>query len=213
MKKIYLLSGLGADHRVFDYLELSGYHLQHIKWTKPRHKEPIEDYAKRLVSQIQDQNPILLGVSFGGIMAIEIAKLIKVERIILISSVRTQREIPFYYRLIGSLGVNKLMPSFVLKSISPVTYWFFGTMSNSDRQLLKQIIIDTDARFLKWAINIIVNWRNSDQIKELIVIGGSNDRLLPARNPDYLIEDGGHFMIVNRSSEISDLIKKILGRF
>ena len=70
MKELYLLSGLGADKRVFDCLDLSGFKLNHIVWIDPLDNETIEDYAQRLLLQIPASRPTLMGVSFGGIMAI-----------------------------------------------------------------------------------------------------------------------------------------------
>ena len=106
MKDIYLLSGLGADHRVLQDLDFSGYNITFIKWIQLIKNESIEDYAKRLTEQIITQNPIIIGLSFGGIMAVEIGKLIDTERIILIASAKTKFEIPFYYSFAGSLGLQ-----------------------------------------------------------------------------------------------------------
>ncbi|MFC0184357.1 hypothetical protein SAMN04515674_102122 [Pseudarcicella hirudinis] len=81
MKHLYIFSGLGADRRVFKYLDLSGYEITFIDWISPEKNEPIEYYAKRLTAQIKDSNPILTGLSFGEIMAIKVAKLINIEKI------------------------------------------------------------------------------------------------------------------------------------
>jgi hypothetical protein len=72
---------------------------------------------------------------------------------------------------------------------------------------LKQILNDTDSRFLKWAINAIAHWKNSDKPSG-IKIHGNNDKVLPLKtDADYVIEGGGHFMIVTRGKEISELIE------
>lgn len=91
MRDIYLLSGLGADKSAFNFIDLSDFNANHIEWVNPAENEQIENYAKRLSKQIQTDNPIVIGVSFGGIMAIEIAKLVKTEKIIVISSVKSMR--------------------------------------------------------------------------------------------------------------------------
>ncbi len=85
---IYLISGLGADYRVFQKIDLEANSYTHIKWDKPKSQnQSIIDYTKGLLAQIKHENPILIGVSFGGMIAIEIAKLIPVRKIIIISSV------------------------------------------------------------------------------------------------------------------------------
>jgi hypothetical protein len=126
MKEIYLLSGLGADKRVFEFLDFSDFKINHVEWIVPTDRETIQSYAQRLLKQIPTSRPIIIGVSFGGIMAVEIGKLIDAEKIILISSVRTRNDVPIYFRFIGRLGLNKIIPISLLKSVSALTYWFFG---------------------------------------------------------------------------------------
>src|SRR5688572_20594857 len=98
MAEVYLLSGLGADKRVFDWLDFSGNNVTHVIWLEPVSNESLEQYARRLLNQITATQPVLVGVSFGGIMAIEIAKLIETKKIVLISSARTRSDLPFYYK-------------------------------------------------------------------------------------------------------------------
>lgn len=206
MRQLYLISGLGADQRVFDFIDLSGFELNHIKWIKPVGKESIEQYATRLLPQIKTKRPIIIGVSFGGMVSIEIAKQIETERVIIISSAKTKSDIPFYYRITGKLRVNKVIPTKVFKMVNRLTYWFFGVKTSEEKKLLKTIIIETDDYFLRWAINCIVNWRNTIILSNLIHIHGTEDKILPLKNADYKIDRAGHFMIVNKAREISDLI-------
>ncbi|MDH4294838.1 MAG: hypothetical protein OEV74_01060 [Cyclobacteriaceae bacterium] len=99
MKDLFLLSGLGADSRVFDFLDLSNYNIHFIEWIDPHENEPIEAYARRLKVNIKKENPILLGISFGGMMAIEIGKQIRAEKIIIIiiSQNQAKHSCQFYF--------------------------------------------------------------------------------------------------------------------
>lgn len=212
MKEIYLLSGLGADKRVFDFVDFSGFKVNHIQWIDPLQGETIERYAQRLLTQIKTERPTLIGVSFGGMMAIEIAKLIDTGQVILISSAKTKFDIPVYFRLFGKLRLNSLMPSSHLKVVNRFTFWLFGTTSEKENELVRTIIKDTDPWFMKWAIDKIVNWRNTTVIKNLTHIHGTADKILPHRPCDFTITDGGHLMIINRSEELSGLIRKVLNR-
>jgi pimeloyl-ACP methyl ester carboxylesterase len=210
MKEIYLLSGLGADKRVFDFLDLSNHKLNHINWIDPLPDESIDSYAQKLTAQILTSKPILIGVSFGGIIAIEIGKLIKTEKVILISSAVTRNDIPFYYRFVGLLKLHKIIPSAALKNVNAITYWFFGIRDQKEKELLRAIIKETDQHFLKWAIQKIVNWQNKETLKNVIHIHGTSDRILPVSKPDYKIQNGGHLMIVNKSHEVGELLNKLL---
>ena len=109
--KIFIFSGLGADQRVFQKLDFSGFDVTFVNWIIPFEKETIEHYAARLLDQISGKNPILVGLSFGGIMAVEVAKQIETKKIILIASAKTKDEIPFYFQIAGKLNLQKLLPT------------------------------------------------------------------------------------------------------
>jgi pimeloyl-ACP methyl ester carboxylesterase len=205
LKIIYIFSGLGADERVFNNCTFHSYTPCFIPWQKPFKKETITEYATRLRLKIKEPNPTLLGISFGGIIAIEIAKQIHVEKLYLISSVETKLEIPFVYRLAGKFKLHKLIPYQLFKLPNPITYWAFGVKSNQDRLILKQIILETDVQFLKWAIQEIITWKNEEKFPFTITIHGGKDRLLPPVKKNYqlLIPDGGHLMILSNALEVS----------
>jgi pimeloyl-ACP methyl ester carboxylesterase len=212
MKKIYIFSGLGADERVFQYLDFSGFDTTFIRWTLPIKNETIENYAYQLTEQISKEKPILIGLSFGGMIATEVAKHIDTEKIIIIASAKTKNEIPFYYRLAGLFKIHKLLPTTIMKRPNIFSNWFFGTQSNEDKRMLANILQDTDAEFLKWAIDKIVNWTNQTRHKNLIHIHGTADRILPLCfvDCDLKVSGGGHFMTVNKADELTKKIRNLL---
>ena len=212
MKQLYLFSGLGADERVFDDLDFSEYEVTFIQWIQPLENEKIEDYAKRISVQIKTPNPILIGLSFGGMMAVEVAKLIKAEKVILIASAKTKFEIPLYYRLIGKTNIHRIVPASLLKQANFISNWFFGTESSKDKVLLANILRDTDPIFLKWAMDKIVNWQNAEITQTVKHIHGTADRILPLKfvSADVIIKGGGHLMTVNKAIELDFEIKKLL---
>ena len=209
-KELYLLSGLGADKRVFDYLDLDGFKLIHIDWIKPLEDEKIESYSERLVQQVTTSQPTMIGVSFGGIIAIEMAKHIKARKLILISSVKTKNGIPFRYRLAGNLWMNKLIPATLYRKANLLVYWLFGVTKKKEKELLKAIMDDADNDFVDWATNAIVTWDNEEQISNIVTIHGTADRIFPFKEADYKIEKGGHMMIVSKAGEVSRILRHIL---
>ena len=207
MKSIYLFSGLGADHRVFSNIQLSGYKSVYIKWLPNQKGEAINDYARRLLPQITTNRPILIGLSFGGIIAAEVAKLISVETLILLASVKTRSELPPAVRR-SWLPLHRWLPGWVLIRPNFVLNWFFGTESEHDRRLLANILRDTDPHFLKWALDQITKWQNIHVHPATVHIHGTKDRLFPIKYLSSVIpvEDGGHFMTVNKAPEVTALI-------
>lgn len=212
MSKIYIFSGLGVDRRVVENIDFGNLDIEFIDWIPPLHRETIKHYAKRISQKITSAQPTLLGLSFGGFIAVEIAKIIETKKVILIASAKTRAELPAIYKFIGKLKLNKLVPAAVLKSHNVMTEWFFGTKSKSDKTLLKRILQDTDPRFLSWAINEILQWQNETEPKDWVHIHGDRDRILPLKNvkTNFVIKDGGHFMTVNKAKEIEFILKSIL---
>jgi pimeloyl-ACP methyl ester carboxylesterase len=210
MKDLFLLSGLGADKRVFDFLDFGEHNVHHIVWINPQKNETIQEYAKRLCNQIHISNPILIGVSFGGMIAMEIGKIIKTEKIILISSARTKKDIPLSFKLTGWLKLHyTISPSFMANN-NPVTSWLFGATTSSEKELLSSILKDTDVQFSNWAIDTIGRWGNVDSLQNVTQIHGTKDKILPFKEAKFVIEGGEHLMIVNRADEVSSAIKNAL---
>ncbi|GEM63300.1 hypothetical protein SF1_12820 [Sphingobacterium faecium NBRC 15299] len=209
---IYILSGLGVDRRVFSRINFEGLPIEYLDWMYPVAQESMASYAKRLSLKITAKDPILIGLSFGGMMAIEIAKIIKVQKIVLLASAKGTEEIPILYRIIGGLKLNHILPNALLKKHNILLDYFFGITLKQDKLMLKQILRDTDPQFLVWAIDKILNWKNEIISADLIHIHGSKDRIIPIKNitPSYVIEHGGHFMTMTHAKDIELLLRKLL---
>jgi len=207
-RKIYAFSGLGADESVFTELEFPGYEVIFVRWIQPLQQETMVAYASRLLAQITSSQPILIGLSFGGMMAIEVAKQIDTTHVILLASAKTKSEIPFYFRWVGKLGLHRLLPAGLLKRPGFFPNWLFGVQSEAEKEILNEILRKTDPAFVRWAIHQIVCWKNEAIPDQLTHIHGDIDRLLPHRfvNCDHTISKGGHFMTLNRASEINELL-------
>lgn len=204
--KIFAISGLGADKRVFKYLTLE-YDLIPIEWIKPKKKEPIIEYSKRLIREYGIENEQefgILGVSFGGLIATEISKLTKPKFTILISSVETRTELSGIIKLVGKLKLIELIPEKLLNPPKALAHFMFGT---EKKELLNSILADTDLNFTKWAIRELMNWKNQSRLPNLIKISGTKDKLLPPKGENIiLIDKGEHFMIVDNAEKISEVI-------
>jgi len=207
--KIVAISGLGADKRVFESLKLD-YDIQTVDWITPNKAEGIEDYAIRIIAQNGIKSEVcVLGVSFGGLVAVEISKLLHSKLTILISSAAIKTDLPRIYRLIGGSKIMQVIPSQMLKPPKLIAMWTFGA---KNKDLLFDILDDTDLHFAKWAINQLVCWNNTTQIDNCIKISGTKDRLIPIKRGQNTIEikGGAHFMIVDKADEISQIINHVI---
>ncbi len=212
LKPIYFISGLGADERIFKWLRYDGYRPVYIPWEAPERGESVEHYAHRLAGNIKNERPIIIGLSFGGIVAVEIAKQIETEKVILLSSVKDSSEVPAYFKLFRVLPIHRILPfKTVLWAFYWLAYWLFSPEGTEQKQLLKTVLIETDPDFLKWALHRVVVWRNKEVPNTIVQVHGRRDRIFPLRfvTPDYTIENSGHLMVMNQAEEISNLIEKL----
>jgi hypothetical protein len=205
--KIYGIGGLGADKRVFDFLKLN-YLFVPIEWIEPNENESLKDYSIRLSKVIDAKSDFaLIGVSFGGLVAVEISKVLKPRLTILISSAETKNELRPIYRRVGKSGLLNKLPRKLFDPPRNIAKFIFGT---DNKKLLNSILDDTDLKFAKWAVNELVNWDNLDQVENLVRIHGTKDKLIPWNSSEkaYLVKNGEHFMIVDRAVEISKIINE-----
>ena len=206
--KIFAISGLGADQRVFKLLTLN-HDIIPVEWIKPNKKESIIAYSKRLIKEYKIENEkefVILGVSFGGLIATEISKIANPKVTILISSVETKNELSPIIRLFGKSKIIELIPKKLLKPPKFIAHFMFGT---KNKELLNSILDDTDLSFTKWAIKELINWKNEVRLTNVIKISGSVDKLLPPKGENtIIIKNGEHFMIVDKADDISSIINK-----
>ena len=206
----FLIPGLGADERVFQFLHLPG-EAHVLRWLAPRPPaEPLLPYATRLAEAVPTgQACWLVGVSFGGVLALEVARLRPLARVVLISSFASPAELPWLGRLARATGLYRLVPPQLLPGLPALANWFFGVKSRRDRQLLRQILRDTDPHFTRWAIARLLQWPGRPA-PPAIRIHGTHDRLLPhgAARSQYLLP-GGHLIIISRASDISRILARL----
>lgn len=99
----------------------------------------------------------------------------------------------------------KLMPKGLFNPPRIIANYIFGA---ENKELLHQILNDTDLFFAKWAINELICWKNIQNVENCLKINGDKDKLIPYNqcNISVNIKNGEHFMIVDKSNEISLII-------
>ena len=203
---------MGADERAFSKLKIDGYVLNVIPWLMPIKDETIQHYAERMRTDITEENPILMGLSFGGMICTEIAKQIPVSKIIIISSVKSSKELPRWMKTVAALKLNKIVPLKSTKLSQPIQNKMLGIQSEEEKTLVASLRRAVDLPYTNWAVNQAINWKNDWQHPNIYHIHGDNDHMFPIKKikADYTIEKGGHFMIMNRAAEVSACINIIL---
>lgn len=213
MSKVFLIPGLGADYRIYKNIDLTGYHVANIGWIKPGTKDTLASYAQKLIDHY-DITPgsTVIGNSLGGMLAIEIAKKISLNKTILISSIKTAGEMPKSFKWYRRIPLYKLMPRGLIGRLGIFVKVVMGQMSADDQWLFIDMLKHTPPHFAKWAIGAILHWDNRVIPGNVYHITGDRDLVFPHERIKgaTILKNGTHIMILNRAKEINQWLKNIL---
>lgn len=211
---LYFISGLGADKRIFEKIRVSNIHkIVYLDWIVPLKNESLQGYALRISSKIDTTEPFcIIGLSFGGILSIELSKILSAEKIILISSISSHAERPWYFKTLTILPIHKFIPKRFLLIKIPFVYKNMGVTNAEEQALFYSMLVDTNITFFRWAVSSIINWKQTETIKNLYHIHGSADEMFPIRytNPTYIVPNGKHIMVYTQAAKISEIISEII---
>jgi len=206
--KIYAISGLGADARLFDHLHLD-FPIVHLPWEEIQNANTLKEYASLFLERINTQESfILMGVSMGGMICAELAKLCTPKLVIQISSAETKYELPKVFRIAGGLELLKVLPKAMLKVPAPIVERVFGSKTDLVRDYMKNLDVD----FAKKAAQLICKWNNVEVIAHpKLKLKGDRDSVLPDIEVGmHVIQDAGHFMVYENGDEVSRVINERL---
>jgi pimeloyl-ACP methyl ester carboxylesterase len=215
---VYCLSGLGADERLFSKLNMPGVDLHYVKWQVPDPTDTLETYAQKLSGQIIHPQVILLGVSFGGMLASALLQQqaiapgnhpFVIRKALLVSSCSHAAQLPWFIRLAGRSGLCHPVPYRFAQHTNWLNRFIFDLRSSNEELYFKRIMLQqTNSHLLRHAVRMIGCWKQKQPPSGIIHIHGTADKLLPYNlvQANITIEKGGHFMIWNRAEEISTLL-------
>ncbi len=212
-KNILIFPGLAADERMFSLLQQSLPAVRVIRYLLPDKKETLAAYAQRMAATIPErQETIFIGVSFGGILAQELAHYIPAKKIILISSISSSAQLSALLAFFRKFPVYEWLSAQQMKCIVIWAGRLFTKKSNEETALFESMVHDADIQLIRWGIRMTLCWKQETAPANVIHIHGSHDRLFPVRKipADFIIEGGQHFMIVQRATEIRTLLMKLL---
>ncbi|MFL2638736.1 MAG: alpha/beta hydrolase [Flavobacteriaceae bacterium] len=210
MKNVYLMPGMSANSRIFEKIKLTNsIKCYYLEWIQPKSNESIEEYALRFSKLITNKKPILIGVSFGGVLMQEVSKIIKVKKVIIISSIKTNAELPTHMKFGRVTKSYKLLPLKWIGDIEFLISFVFGPVVEKRIKLYKKYLTVRDKNYLNWCIRELIEWKHLKPLKNVVHIHGSKDLIFPSVFIKNYIEivDGDHAMILKKAEFLN---KKIL---
>ena len=209
------MPGLAAGPSIFENIKLpeEQFEMYFLEWFLPIENESIESYALRMTQKITHDNPVLIGVSFGGVLVQEMAKIIQTDKVIIISSVKTNKEFPSRFKIARNTKAYKLIPTQLLADIENLVKYAFGDNIVTKRiKLYAKYLSVRDKHYLDWAIETILCWNQKEINEAVIHIHGDEDEVFPIKHirKCIVVKGGTHIMILNKFKWLNENLPKLI---
>lgn len=212
-QRIIFFSGMGADQRAFQFLELGDVEREYVTWIEPEDDETLRDYSARLVKDMEFyEDDVIIGLSMGGMVAQEVAAMHQVRKVILISSLRSGETLQPLFTAAQKLKLMRLVQKDLLKSTIVKGARIFLPLNDKRLQVIVDMLDRFSGHYYKWAMNAVLHWQGADVNCPVYHVHGSKDEMFPlAQVKDAeIIEKGTHLMIVTKPREVSNQVKVFL---
>jgi pimeloyl-ACP methyl ester carboxylesterase len=210
---LYCMPGMAASPKIFEYIDLpASIEVHLLSWIQPYEDEPLRDYALRMCKRVKHKNPILLGVSFGGVLVQEMAQHMEVEKIILVSSIKNNNELPLPMKMAKKTNAHKLLPTQWINSLDALALFAFGKGIQKRLELYQKYLSERNPLYLSWAIDALVHWDQVQTLEKVIHIHGLRDTVFPIKKlsePLHKI-DAGHAAIITNAKWFNTHLPKLL---
>ena len=209
------MPGLGASPSIFERIQLPSavFEMHFLEWLLPKNEETLEDYALRMAKNVKHDNAILVGVSFGGILVQEMKAFLNTSKVIIISSIKSNEELPRKMKIAKITKAYKLIPTKLLKNIEVFAKFSFGSSIVKQRlKLYERFLSVRDKSYLDWGIENIINWKRTEVDTKIIHIHGDEDEVFPIKyiKNAIIVKGGTHIMILTKYRWLNDNLPKII---
>jgi len=209
------MPGLAASSSIFERIKLpeDQFETHLLEWFIPEKNQSLTSYAEKMAQNIQHENCILIGVSFGGVLVQEMKQFVNPKKVVIISSVKSNVEFPKRFKIAKTTKAYKLMPTKLFENIELLTKFSLGSSIVKQRlALYEKFLAVRDKRYLDWAIEQIINWERTEIDNEIIHIHGDADEVFPPKYiKDFIpVKNGTHIMILSKYKWLNENLPKIL---
>ncbi|WP_299536152.1 alpha/beta hydrolase [Ulvibacterium sp.] len=211
---VYFMPGMAANPSIFENIALPKDRFeQHLlEWFIPERGMTLSEYAVEMNKKIVHENPVLLGVSFGGMLVQEMAKHIPVKKTIIVSSVKSSSELPKKMVFAKYTKAHKLLPTGLVNNVELLAKYAFGETLTKRLRLYEQYLSIRDKYYIDWSLDQIINWEQQNCPERLVHIHGEKDPVFPIENiTDCIsVKNGTHTMIIHRAKWFNEHLPTII---
>ncbi|WP_033961588.1 alpha/beta hydrolase [Psychroserpens jangbogonensis] len=211
---VYLMPGMAANPTIFEHIKFpeDQFEIHWLEWMIPNKKESLESYAKRMIANIEHDNIVLLGVSFGGILVQEMSKFMKLRKLFVVSSVKSKHELPKRMKLMKLTKAYKILPTQLVSNMDFLAKYAFGETVTKRVELYKKYLSVSDKQYLDWAIENVIEWDEDLPNSQAVYIHGDKDAIFPHScvGNCIVIKGGTHIMIMNKYKWFNENLPKLI---
>ncbi|AXG75129.1 alpha/beta hydrolase [Flavobacterium arcticum] len=212
---VYFMPGLAASPVIFENIKLpeDKFEMFFLEWLLPEAQESLSHYAKRISKNIVHKNPVLIGVSFGGVLVQEIAEVIPTRKVIIVSSVKCNAEFPRRMRFAKLVRAYNVFPTALMERVDWLARFAKGNSFIAKRlRLYEKFLSVRDKKYLDWAFRTIILWDRVAPNDNVVHIHGTADGVFPPQYlKDYIpLQNGTHIMIINKVKWFNENLPKII---
>ena len=211
---VYFMPGLAASATIFERIELpkETFEVYLLEWFVPEKQETLQSYALKMAEKVTHKDAVLIGVSFGGILVQEMAQFLTLKKIIIVSSVKSNTELPRRMKLAKTTKAYKLLPTSLLGNLELLIKYAFGDVIKQRLKLYERYLHMRNKEYLDWAIEQVICWNRVEVDPNVIHIHGDEDEVFPSKNIKNFVnvKRGTHLMILNRYKWFNQNLPKII---
>ena len=205
---IYLLPGMTPGDRIFDRLMPMLPNASVVSWLEPGPSESLTSYATRIAATLTSAPCFVAGVSFGGIVAVEVSRIVQPHRCFLISSIRNPKQLPPWLWMCRSFVGHRM-----LNAVGQLATVVPSTIRTRSTTRVTKLAGDSGA-WHRWATSAVLGWEPDSSAMEtpVIQIHGDSDTTFPIRytTPDVTVQGGGHVLPMTHSAEVADAMLRAM---
>ena len=209
------MPGMAASSSIFEKIALPNdlFETHLLEWFLPNKEETLTMYAERMAKKVKHENVVLIGVSFGGILIQEMKPFLNPKKVIIISSIKSNVELPIRMKIARITKIYKLIPTKLLENIDFFAKFALGSIIIKKRlKLYEKFLSVRNKNYFDWAIEQIVNWERSEIDSDVIHIHGDSDKIFPLKyiKKCIIVKGGTHIMILNKYPWLNENLPKII---
>ena len=210
----YFFPGMGVSSKMYYHQSALPFEKVFFDWMKPLQGENLVSYASRYIEKIDLTKEVnLVGTSFGGVVAIELAKQIKTKKVVIISSMKNNEQLHFVLKIFRYIPLYKLMPAKKPPLNRKIISKMFGITTEKDLDFFINMVSEFDFKYIKWCVGQLIRWKNKEILPNVVSIIGDKDLLFQSNmnNADIVIKGGTHYMVIERFRTVNKHLIDVLG--